>query len=168
MRKTVRRWVQKAGSSLLFVGYFPFMSGTVGSAVAVGVLWLVHQRYPALFGPQYVLAHWLVLLGLVALSIMLSADAGELFGSEDPRQVVIDEFAGQMITFFLMPLSWRVLVLGFVLFRFFDVVKPFPVYTMEEIRGGVGITMDDVVAGVCANISLMAIYFAYHALKAAL
>jgi phosphatidylglycerophosphatase A len=82
--------------------------------------------------------------------------------------VIIDECAGQFLTFLFVPLTLNTLVLGFLLFRFFDIVKPFPIYKMEELEGGVGITMDDVVAGIFANLSLLAIVAGYHIVKAAL
>jgi phosphatidylglycerophosphatase A len=83
-----------------------------------------------------------------------SGRAEEISGIIDPSFVVIDEVAGQLITLFLLPFSWKVLVAGFVLFRLFDVIKPFPARRLEKMHGGWGIMMDDVLVGVYANILL--------------
>jgi phosphatidylglycerophosphatase A len=64
-----------------------------------------------------------------------------------------------------IPLSIKTLVLGFFLFRFFDIIKPYPVHTMESLDGGLGIVMDDVAAGVLTNVSLLVILFGYHFVK---
>jgi phosphatidylglycerophosphatase A len=152
-------------ASVLFLGYFPWMPGTIGSALVVAALWYMrfHKHFvltPALW--------WIGGVALGGLSLIAASRPREVFHADDPKQVIIDECAGQFITFFLLPLSLNVLILGFLLFRFFDIIKPYPVYKMEELEGGLGITMDDVVAGVFANISLMAVLFGYHMVKRAL
>jgi phosphatidylglycerophosphatase A len=158
-------WAQKAGASLFFLGYFPLMPGTIGSALVAMVLWYSHYHRHILISPQ---AWWISALGLIAVSMLLSSRPRQVFGHEDPKPVIIDECAGQFLTFLFVPLTLNTLVLGFLLFRFFDIVKPFPIYKMEELEGGVGITMDDVVAGIFANLSLLAIVAGYHIVKAAL
>jgi len=80
--------------------------------------------------------------------------------------VVIDECAGQFITFLFIPLSLKTLILGFFLFRFFDIVKPYPIFKFEALDDSLGITMDDVAAGVFANVTLMVILWGYHAVRA--
>ena len=158
-------WTQKAISSLLFLGYVPLIPGTVGSAAVVFGLWYFQTRTQAVISP---LQWWIAVVALTALSIVASSRPREVFGRDDPPQVIIDECAGQLLTFFLVPLSLNTLLLGFLLFRFFDIIKPFPIYKLEEVEGGVGITMDDIAAGVFANISLLAILKGYHIVKAAL
>jgi phosphatidylglycerophosphatase A len=162
------KWFQKALASLFFIGYIPGMPGTLGSLAATAVIGFIYWKAPAFLSPQYLHYHWLILACLVALSIILSSKPKEIFGDSDPKQVIIDEFAGQCITFFMISISWPSLLLGFALFRFFDIIKPFPIYKMEEIEGGVGVTMDDVMAGFFANLSLTAIIFCYHVIHAAL
>jgi phosphatidylglycerophosphatase A len=158
-------WIQKAFASLFFLGYFPLMSGTVGSAVVVAGLWYLQIRRHIVFSPQL---WWIAIIALTALSIILASRPKEVFGKDDPGEVIIDECVGQLVTFFFVPLTLNNLILGFLLFRFFDIVKPFPIYKMEELEGGIGITMDDVVAGVFANVSLLTIHYVYHIVKAAL
>jgi len=161
----VIQWMQKAGASLFFIGYIPLMPGTIASLLVAAVLWYVRYQRHVTITPQ---VWWICALALTALSVLLSSKPRQVFGHEDPKQVVIDECAGQFITYFFVPLTLNTLVLGFLLFRFFDIVKPFPIYKMEELEGGIGITMDDVVAGIFANVSLMAIVWGYHMVKAAL
>jgi phosphatidylglycerophosphatase A len=79
---------------------------------------------------------------------------GTLLERDDPAEVVIDEVAGILITFFLLPLSWLQLCFGFVLFRLFDILKPYPVRRLEKLKGGFGIVADDLMAGVYANLCL--------------
>ncbi|MBD3421574.1 MAG: phosphatidylglycerophosphatase A [Chitinivibrionales bacterium] len=162
MKTFFARWTHRIISSVFFAGYFPFASGTVGSAVTVVALYFVHRSYPHLFDIRYAMFHWIFLVGMVGVSIIFSRHARELYGGDDPGQVVIDEVAGQLFVFFMLPLSWRNLLLGFLLFRFFDIVKPFPANKMEEMDDGVGITMDDVVAGIYANLTLFCIRSGYH------
>ena len=77
----------------------------------------------------------------------------------DPSFVVIDEVAGQLITLFLIPFSWIYLLAGFLLFRAFDILKPFPARRAEELPGGWGIMLDDIFAGIYANLFLQLTVF---------
>ena len=77
----------------------------------------------------------------------------------DPSEVVIDEVAGFLLTMFLLPLSWLTLGLGFILFRVFDILKPYPIKQAEKLRGGLGIVMDDLVAGIYAHLCVRLILF---------
>lgn len=165
MQKFLLHWIRKLGSSLFFLGYIPLMPGTIGSLFTVGLLWYFRDFTAHYFGVQHVTSFWLLYMLFVGIAIFLSNNAKDTYGEDDPKQIIIDECAGQLITFFLIPFSWRVLILGFLLFRFFDIVKPFPVYKFEEIEDGVGIVMDDVAAGVLANISLFIILWVYHGIS---
>lgn len=158
-------WLHRAGASCLFLGYFPFASGTVGSAAAVGVVWYLHRRIPVLFAPESLMLYWLAIVALTVIGFAVCSRALELFGREDPPQIVFDEFIGQVITFFMVPITIRTLVLGFLLFRFFDIIKPYPVHVMEDLDDGIGVTMDDVAAGVWANVCLLLIVAGYHAVR---
>jgi phosphatidylglycerophosphatase A len=162
MTQVVGAWGRRALSSLLFLGYVPLFPGTIGSAATVTALWFLRRQVWPYTGHLY---FWLAALGVVALSVILSNGHRELYGgNSDPKQIVVDECAGQLITFFMIPMTWRTLILGFLLFRFFDIVKPYPVYKFEELEDGLGVTMDDVAAGVFANLSLTLILWIYHAL----
>ena len=133
------------------VGYLPLMPGTFGSLVGVGLFLLLIQ-IGAAFGVI------LLSISIITLSGTWAAFRTEaLTGRKDPGKVVVDEVAGQMIA--LLPLtlfnvqSLAVAVtVSFTLFRFFDIVKPYPAGRLEELRGGFGIMCDDLVAGVYAAV----------------
>ena len=138
----------------LGAGYFPVAPGTAGSAVGLALVIALRQtsldsaRLAASLG---------ALSGLIfVLGVRAAGKAEKAFGRVDPGQVVIDEVAGQVITFVATPrISWIGLIAGFVLFRFFDVVKPFPARRAERFRGGWGIMLDDVVAGLYSMAALV-------------
>jgi len=107
---------------------------------------------------------WAAVAGLVAVVAVgtWAADRAALrLGPSDPRQVVVDEVAGQMLTLLFVPPTWRALVLGFLLFRVFDILKPFPARALERLPGGAGIMADDLAAAIYGNLVLQAaIHFA--------
>ena len=165
-RLSFLQWIRKAGASLLFIGYFPYAPGTIGAAITIVALWFVNDKAQFLFAPSNIVWFWVAMFGVIAISTFLSSKSKEIFGVHDAPQIIVDEVAGQFITFFMVPISFHTLVLGFLLFRFFDIVKPYPVFAMEEIEDGLGVVMDDVAAGVMSNISLMVILAAYHWVRA--
>jgi phosphatidylglycerophosphatase A len=147
------------------VGYLPVAPGTWGSLLAVGLYLLARASlFPlgtdrtALVGPYGFLAGEFVLIAVVTfVGIWAASRTERVLKIKDPGKVVIDEVAGQLIA--LLPLglfiraSWAVmLVAAFLLFRFFDIVKPYPARRMESLKGGWGIMADDLVAGVYAAI----------------
>ena len=158
----LNRWLRKTGASVFFIGYLP-ASGTMASGAVITVLWLLSRNGGFLSDGGAV--YWLMTLAVVCCSFYFSNRSRELFGREDSNRIVIDEVAGQLMTFIMVPLTLRTLVAGFLLFRFFDIVKPFPIYHMEALEDGVGVTMDDVAAGVLANASLIILLIIYHAIK---
>jgi len=137
------------------VGYFPVAPGTVGSLVGVAVVAGLGRLPLDRTGAIAVLAA--ASLALFAVGVWAAGKAEEFFGRTDPSQVVVDEVVGQMLTFLLLPhAGWKWLVGGFLLFRAFDIVKPFPARQAERIPRGWGIMLDDVVAGVYA-LSVLAV-----------
>ena len=128
-------------ASFGFVGYFPIAPGTAGSAAALGLFAFVRWvGVPAIE---------LSAIAAVAVVGVWAAHGTEIaIGRKDPGIVVIDEVLGMLITLALLPLSLTGILLGFLLFRLFDVVKPYPAAQLEHLHGGVGIMADDAVAGV--------------------
>jgi phosphatidylglycerophosphatase A len=148
------------------VGYFPLAPGTWGSLLAVGLYLLLRV---AVFGGFFnrsdnVDAHGIFVLGelvtiavVTILGIWAASRTERALQIKDPGKVVIDEVAGQLIALLAVPLVvdhlWFVWVLlAFLVFRFFDIVKPYPARRMESLKGGWGIMADDIVAGVYAAI----------------
>ena len=155
------------------VGYLPLAPGTWGSAVAVGIYLLIRWAYlncaicltacgwrPATADAWLGFALLLALLLFTLLGIWAAGRAAKLFGDKDPGKVVVDELMGQFLVFFFVPLgiSWWMILLGFLLFRFFDIWKPYPIDTLQDLPGGLGVCADDIVAGVYAGICLALIY----------
>lgn len=125
-------------------GYFPIAPGTVGSAVGLAVLVLVRLSGSAVVEIATILAMFVV--GTWA------ADVTERhYGRADPGVVVIDEIMGMLITVALLPVSWAGALFGFVAFRVFDVIKPWPARSMEQLPGGLGVMSDDAMAGLYAH-----------------
>jgi phosphatidylglycerophosphatase A len=119
--------------------------GSVASAITVLVLWLVPVSRVVLLSA----------FGVVTLVGIWAAHRAEgLLGAKDPHAIVIDEVAGMILSVLAFPLTVPVLVVGFLLFRVFDVVKPFPARRSERLPGGLGVMADDLVAGLYALIGL--------------
>jgi phosphatidylglycerophosphatase A len=121
--------------------------GTWASAATVLLWWLLTRWVSSPWQPATacILACLAVAVGIPAATRVSRAAA-----HKDPQLVVIDEVAGQLITFIAVPATWKSLLLGFILFRGFDIVKPPPLRRLESLREGVGIVLDDVGAGLYA------------------
>lgn len=124
-------------------GYFPWGPGTVGSLAAVAIAALLHV-YLGVGRPALLV----LVLVLLAPAIWASTQAEHLVKRTDPQIVVIDEVLGQWVTLLgATTLAWKSFLAAFVLFRVFDIWKPWPVRTFEKLPGGVGIVTDDLAAG---------------------
>ena len=133
------------------IGHLPLGPGTWASAVTV-LLWWVAARA---MNPQWLLpAAALISAAVMLIGIPTSTVVARESGRKDPGFVVIDEVAGQMIALIGAPLNWKYLLAGFILFRSFDIVKPFPLRRLEKLPEGTGIMMDDVGAGLYALVLL--------------
>ena len=126
------------------VGYLPLAPGTFGSLVGVGIFWLLVRVNP--------LVIVVAILAVTFAGIWAGSRIEQLSGRKDPGKVVVDEVAGQMIALFPLTLfarwSTAAVILSFILFRFFDIVKPYPANRLQDLDGGMGIMFDDLVAGV--------------------
>jgi phosphatidylglycerophosphatase A len=132
-----------------YSGRFPLAPGTAGTVVGVllyvllkdlGQLW-----YCAIFTAVFAVGNW-------------AADRAEdILGQKDSPSIVIDEIAGFLVAMFLVPFSWRTVAAGFILFRVFDIAKPWPLRRVQDIPGGAGIMLDDLGAGLYANVVLQVV-----------
>jgi len=149
------------------VGYFPIAPGTLGSIVGVGMYLLVRaivliSVWPTGRTPRvelanigYVIAAFelLAIIVVALVGIWAGSRTERLSGKKDPGKVVIDEVAGQMLALVAVPLQfsyWWTIPLAFVLFRLFDIIKPYPARSLESLKSGLGIMADDIVAGAYA------------------
>jgi phosphatidylglycerophosphatase A len=134
-------------SSGLGIGYLPVAPGTFGT------LWGVLLYYLARHFPL----HWFFLATVLffLLAVAVAQGAEKKLGAHDSSVIVIDEVAGYLVAVAGLAFSWPVALAGFLLFRLFDIVKPFPVrWADRRIPGGLGVVLDDILAGIYANIFL--------------
>ncbi len=155
------------------VGYLPYAPGTYGSAVGVGIYllaaWIERSFDFALLAKGFTdvqITAWFHVINLTVfllfciLSIWASGRATKLFQNKDPQKVVVDEVVGQLITFLFIPFaaSWWMVLAGFLLFRLFDIWKPYPIDSLQNLPAGIGVCADDILAGVYAGTCLSLIY----------
>lgn len=136
-------------ASVFYIGYLPIAPGTIGSLAALIPYYFICNN-PALMTA--------VILAVSILGFMTSGRVEKMFGEKDPGEIVIDEFSGMLISLYRIPPAMGYVVTGFILFRFFDIVKPKPIKSLEKLKGGMGIMSDDIIAGVYTNIILQVIY----------
>ena len=130
-----------------FTGFLPTMPGTWGTFAGIPLIIITHRLTS--------ITQAVVTVVFVTLAASIAGRAEILFEDRDARPIVIDEMVGFLITLLWLPLNFLTLCLGFVLFRLFDIVKPPPIGILEKrLRGGWGIVLDDVLAGVFANVTL--------------
>lgn len=132
-----------------YVGFFPIAPGTIGSMAGLAVYWILHvagldQLLPVVAGV------------LLAAGVWSGTIAERHFGAVDPGPIVIDEVVGMLITMAFIPPGWSVALVGFFVFRIFDVIKPFPSARLERLPGGAGVMADDAMAAVYANLVVRA------------
>lgn len=132
----------KKSATLFGVGKAPFAPGTWGTLAFMPVVLLLAVYTSAEF-----------YMGFAILFILYSVFASEAYGEgADLKEIVIDEASGILVALFLLPLNLWLWILGFLLFRFFDAVKPFPIsYLDKNVKGGFGVVLDDIVAGLVTN-----------------
>ncbi len=124
-------------------GFSPVAPGTVGTLGAVPLAWLVSLLPP--------LPAWTFLPAFFALSVHAAGRAGRHWGVVDASGIVIDEVVGYLVTMAFVPFSWPAAAAGFLLFRLFDVTKPWPASAFDRMKSGFGVVMDDVAAGLFAG-----------------
>jgi phosphatidylglycerophosphatase A len=139
----------------MYSGKSPFAPGTAGTVVGVLLYLLLAGLSPAVYLAACVL--------VAVIAVWTAGEAEQLLGKKDPGAVVIDEIAGFLISMILVPPAWTFIAAGFFLFRFFDVVKPWPLRRLQDLHGGLGIVLDDIGAGVYTNIVLqLAVFYFNH------
>jgi len=134
----------------LGAGLSRYAPGTAGTLVAVPFAILLKQLPPTLF--------WSALAALFLAGIPLCGAASRMLGHHDPGSIVWDEMVGYWLTVALLPVTWAWWLAGFAVFRFFDIVKPWPIRHLERLAGGgLGIMLDDVVAAAYSMLVLAAL-----------
>lgn len=138
-------------ATLFGIGKISKAPGTLATLITIPIWYFVAQAGPVIY---MVIAFLLFPLGIWAAQVYEKQT-----GTHDSKEIVIDEVVGFLITMTWLPLTWQSAVLGFLLFRFFDIVKPPPIRQLDEkIPGGFGVMVDDVVAGIISSILMQLIY----------
>jgi len=131
-----------------FAGRSPVAPGTAGTVIGV----LLYSGMKNLAPGAYLSFTVLICL----LGIWAAGRAEKLLGCVDCPSIVIDEIAGYLVAMCLLPSSWQFMAAGFVLFRAFDILKPWPLKRLQDLHGGAGVMLDDIGAGAYTNIVLQA------------
>lgn len=130
-----------------YCGYFPVAPGTVGSAAGLVFYLLVWWAQSPVFEAGLILL-------LFAVGVWAGTTSERYFGGIDPGPIVLDEVVGMLITLAFIPVGIGGALIGFFLFRLFDVLKPFPAGRFEKLHGGLGVMADDAMAAIYANLVL--------------
>jgi phosphatidylglycerophosphatase A len=145
MTRLISKFFVKLFSTFFYIGYLPFMPGTFGSLAGAIIFVLVKNSLPAQLA--------LTLL-ILAAGFMVSAKAEKAFNKKDPPYIVIDEVAGMLVSLLFLPFDMRLVIAAFLLFRFMDILKPYPANRIQDLKGSLGVMGDDLAAGIYVNIIL--------------
>ena len=144
----IRKKITEIIASCFYIGYIPGAPGTYGSLFAL----LIISQFNMI--AQNIGLIFFIILGLIFSTLMEKHT-----GKKDDQRIVIDEFVGMLITFYFVEPKFSYLVIGFILFRLYDIYKPYPIKKIQKLPSGWGIMLDDILAGVYARIVLQVIIF---------
>jgi phosphatidylglycerophosphatase A len=137
----------------MFAGYIPFAPGTFGSMIGA-VIYYAASKYLHIY--QLVI----LLIGMYLIGTFAADKAEKILHEQDSGKIVIDEIVGMYVTMFFIPASFANILIGFICFRALDIIKPYPIsYLDTHVHGGTGIMLDDVAAGIPANILTRIVIF---------
>ena len=143
----------KITTSFFYLGHSPFMPGTMGSLAGLLIYFVVKDKFPI---------YAFSILFLFVLGMMFSSEAEKIYKRKDAQMIVIDEACGMMLSLFLVPYSFWIMILGFALFRVFDIIKPPPSRAIEKFSGAFGIMFDDIIAAIYVNFILQVTCRIFH------
>ena len=138
-----------------YSGYFPTAPGTAGTLLAA----LIYIFEYIIFKSNIIISNLIIVIILILPSIRLGDAAEKIFGKKDPSHVVLDEMLGYWVSVLFIPFSWHIVLLAFIMFRIMDIFKPYPIRKFEKLNGGLGIMLDDIIAGIYANASIRLIIY---------
>ena len=131
-------------------GFIPLAPGTFGSLATIPLIIILKD--------VSIIIRIVVLLSVILIGIIVAEKAYHILGDNDPKVVVIDEVAGMLVAALFLPFQWKYIVPAFIIFRILDIIKPFPIRDIEDIKGGIGIMADDILAG-AITYGLMLLFF---------
>ena len=132
----------KAIASFFYIGYLPKAPGTFGSLAGLTIAWFFNQHL------------MFILISFLLIGLLISRPARNTFGNDDPKEFVLDEVIGAMLTVLWLPKTPLFFLAGFLLFRLFDIWKPWPIILIQKSKSTLGIIGDDLAAGFSANLIL--------------
>ena len=148
MRIKISEWI----ATCFKVGYLPLAPGTWGSIFAILVWWVLLKDLDLLiFGIVIILFFF---IGIIVSNIIIDQN-----GDNDPSHIIIDELVGQWLALWILPDGYFYIIVVFILFRFFDIIKPWPIRFMEQLPKGLGVMCDDLTAGLITLILIQIINF---------
>ena len=148
MRLKISEWI----ATCFKVGYLPLAPGTWGSIFAILVWWVLLKDLDLLiFGIVIILFFF---IGIIVSNIIIDQN-----GDNDPSHIIIDELVGQWLALWILPDGYFYIIIAFILFRFFDIIKPWPIRFMEQLPKGLGVMCDDLTAGLITLILIQIINF---------
>ena len=142
--------INKLIATLFYLGYLPIAPGTISSLIGVGFYLIIKDN---------LLLHLISFFILLFAGLWSSSRMEEYFGSKDPSQIVIDEFTAILLVYIFIPFNIKLLVVGFVLFRIFDIFKIPPIKQIQQLPKGWGIMVDDISCAIFTNIILHVLRF---------
>ena len=142
----MRRFLVKLLTTFFGTGYFPIAPGSAGSLAAAAIIWFLI--------PNNSIHYIIIIFILIPIVAWLCGHGKDFWGKTDARKIVIDEALGMAITYIWIPKKIPLFLIGFLLFRLYDIVKIPPASRAEKIPGGWGVLLDDVISGIYANIGL--------------
>ena len=152
-------WWREFLFTFFYAGYIPIAPGTAGTLAAMGIYILEYQ----IFGSKSWIANLIIVIVFIYPAIRLGDAGEELFGKKDPPEVVLDEAMGYWISVLFYPFNLKIALLAFFIFRIMDILKPYPANRSQKLPGGLGIMLDDYIAGIYTNvIVLVTVLIAYY------
>ncbi|MBN2434928.1 MAG: phosphatidylglycerophosphatase A [Spirochaetes bacterium] len=136
-----------------YTGYMPFAPGTFGTLLASAIYCSLYMA----FGDNVRFINMGLVLIAAYPAVLLGNQAERYFEAKDPQVVVLDEMMGYWISIFFFPFNLKIVLAAFVIFRIFDILKPWPIGSSQQLKGGLGIMIDDYIAGVFTNAVIWAI-----------
>lgn len=145
----VLNWCVKILATFFYAGFFPLVPGTFASMLGIVLLFLIKGDF---------FIYWIATAVLLILGFLVSGQAEQIFQQKDSRYIVIDEVAGMFLSLAFLPFDIRLLLIGFFIFRLLDTLKPFPAGRLQNLKGSLGIMIDDIVAAFYTNIILQIVF----------
>jgi phosphatidylglycerophosphatase A len=140
MTQTIYKFIIKAIATGLGTGYSPIIPGTIATMLGIPLYFLISKLNPFVY--------WIIIVLLFLIGVFTATKAEKMFGTKDSKQIVIDEIVCYSFFLLLVPCTKWCIILGFIVFRVFDIIKPFPAYRSQSLPGGWGIMVDDLIAAI--------------------